>query len=195
MEFVWNYKKNARTDLRFNFNTNADKILLEKSMIWRKSRKSLRCRQLIHMDRYGGELPPQAFHYFSKCSVTACSNIETKEKPHSIRCKTCWYYHFCSKSCESYADMQRTHYCNVTPPDKVLITKNETESFLGLQQKKDDDDDHRLGLEICNFCAAKKVNLPKYVLQSCSRCQKVVYCSRRCQKWDWPEHKQMCNKA
>jgi len=189
-------RKHARTDLHFDYNTNADEILVEKSMLWRSSRNSLRCRNMMKsnagiFERVGA--PEQAFQYFSKCSVMACSNIETEKKPHSIRCKKCWYYHFCSKPCERYANLQKIHDCNLTPPDKVQVIKNETESYLGLKGDNDDNYKKRCN-EICNFCSAKKIDLPKCLLLSCSRCKKVSYCSLSCQKWDWPVHKQTCSK-
>jgi len=35
---------------------------------------------------------------------------------------------------------------------------------------------------------------PPPSMQRCSRCQKVYYCSRACQKQQWKEHREFCNK-
>jgi MYND finger protein len=31
-------------------------------------------------------------------------------------------------------------------------------------------------------------------LKKCGRCLQIVYCSKRCQNRDWPEHKTVCKK-
>ena len=42
---------------------------------------------------------------------------------------------------------------------------------------------------ICNGC--KIISLK---LKICTGCNKVLYCSRECQKKDWKEHKKICKK-
>lgn len=42
---------------------------------------------------------------------------------------------------------------------------------------------------ICNFCGKKEPHMP-----TCSRCRTMLYCSKECQKKDWPSHKLTCNK-
>ncbi|MCJ1397232.1 hypothetical protein MMC11_000424 [Xylographa trunciseda] len=44
----------------------------------------------------------------------------------------------------------------------------------------------------CNACAKAQASLPS-PLQRCGKCRKVQYCSRECQKADWPTHKKACN--
>mmetsp|Transcript_16617 Transcript_16617/g.18696 ORF Transcript_16617/g.18696 Transcript_16617/m.18696 type:complete len:239 (-) Transcript_16617:234-950(-) len=172
---------------------NADKILEEKSMIWKNSRNSLRCRMWAKNGTTSTRrsMPPaqQCFQYFSKCSVSECSSIETSKKPHKHRCTECWYFHFCSDTCKRYATMMNLHDCTFTPPEKAQLIKGETESYLGL--KNDDNNDNT---DMCNFCSTNKIDLPGNVLHQCSKCQVVAYCDRKCQAWDWPDHKQRCKK-
>ena len=44
-------------------------------------------------------------------------------------------------------------------------------------------------LNKCFKCSAKAVHL-----KTCSACKWALYCSGECQKLDWVDHKQMCNK-
>lgn len=41
--------------------------------------------------------------------------------------------------------------------------------------------------EFCNKCGAHSK-----ALKACSGCHKARYCNKRCQKEDWPHHKQVC---
>ena len=168
---------------------NADKILEEKSMVWKNSRNSLRCRMWAKNETRSMPPAPQCFQYFSKCSVSECSSIETSKKPHKHRCIKCWYFHFCSDSCKRYATIMNLHDCTFTPPEMVQLIKRETESYLGLKN-----DDHNDNTNMCNFCSTNKIDLPGNVLHQCSKCQVVAYCDRKCQAWDWPDHKQRCKK-
>ena len=40
----------------------------------------------------------------------------------------------------------------------------------------------------CSYC---KIKFPK--LWQCTRCEKVFYCSTKCQHDDWSKHKQNCH--
>ncbi|XP_013391371.1 nascent polypeptide-associated complex subunit alpha-like [Lingula anatina] len=42
--------------------------------------------------------------------------------------------------------------------------------------------------------ACKRCGKIQSILKRCTRCQKVVYCSRACQVKDWTSHKDLCNK-
>jgi hypothetical protein len=44
----------------------------------------------------------------------------------------------------------------------------------------------------CTTCGAQKSDTVK--LQKCSKCTSARYCSRTCQKEDWPVHKPRCNE-
>ncbi|KAK7466090.1 hypothetical protein VKT23_004815 [Stygiomarasmius scandens] len=44
-------------------------------------------------------------------------------------------------------------------------------------------------------CANKKCPEESKQLQKCSRCSKVLYCSKSCQKYDWEKHRRVCDSA
>lgn len=174
--------------------TPADKILQQRSSVWKLARNSMVCRSMTSFPEMA-PMPtaPQCFRYFSKCTVPACSNIETPQKPHKIRCQKCWYFHCCSPACERYAEIFDVHKCSFTPPDKVALIKSETELHLKLNSSADqqvDDEGKR-----CNFCTTKEENISSKMMR-CGACQSVSYCSRECQQWDWSlgKHKAQCKK-
>lgn len=174
--------------------TSADNLLEEKSMAWKLARNSIACRKMSGVMGFGSMFgsmgaAPQAYQYFPKCSVKYCKNIETAKKPHSIRCQTCWYFHFCSEACQRYAEMFSMHDCDSTPPEKVEYIRTETEAYLGLKKNSG-----AVKHDMCNFCSTRAENLPQKLLK-CGKCKSVAYCNRHCQSWDWPEHKQICKKA
>ena len=176
---------NKRADEPIVVKIRVDKILQGKSMALKLARNSLSCRRFYGFNR---DFPPQCFRYYSKCSVMSCCNMETPENPHARRCEKCWYFHFCSVSCERYAKMFGLHDCEQTPPEKAQQIKKETEAYLGWNKKKDDGAAKH---EMCNFCHTREENLPTKLLK-CSRCKVVAYCNRNCQAWDWSDHKQVC---
>ncbi|KAH9920646.1 uncharacterized protein B0H18DRAFT_1121877 [Fomitopsis serialis] len=51
-----------------------------------------------------------------------------------------------------------------------------------------DKTDHRLVMQ-CRQCFSRE---PMVKLFVCSKCKKIYYCSRECQKQDWPLHKDAC---
>ncbi|KAF2840413.1 hypothetical protein M501DRAFT_1056740 [Patellaria atrata CBS 101060] len=44
----------------------------------------------------------------------------------------------------------------------------------------------------CNNCMKEEDELDDVILRGCSRCDEVLYCSRKCETDDWPEHKMHC---
>lgn len=49
----------------------------------------------------------------------------------------------------------------------------------------------------CNYCHKKESEKDgkEIKLKRCSRCKKVYYCSKECQKEDWKTHKKECDKV
>ena len=47
----------------------------------------------------------------------------------------------------------------------------------------------------CSFQEDKNVFEKLVQLKKCSRCKKVYYCGRECQKLHWKTHKEECTKA
>lgn len=50
----------------------------------------------------------------------------------------------------------------------------------------------RVALSVCHRCNKTESVIGEY--KSCSRCEVIIYCSRKCQKDDWKTHKKVCNK-
>ena len=48
---------------------------------------------------------------------------------------------------------------------------------------------HNIAAEACHVCGARK---DERVIQACSRCRCVRYCSRACQAQHWPMHRLVC---
>merc|ERR1712098_905000 len=74
-------------------------------------------------------------------------------------------------------------------PEKLFLIGSETEA----EKMKT----HRilgkaLALVKCANCGTSEKSEKQF--QKCSRCGFVFYCSKACQKSDWPNHKQICKK-
>ena len=41
-------------------------------------------------------------------------------------------------------------------------------------------------------CCGCEQEFPKTALKRCSHCDRVQYCSKECQRKNWPRHKQFC---
>lgn len=51
-----------------------------------------------------------------------------------------------------------------------------------------------MGCDICLVCRKTYEDLGVASLDCCQKCQLTYYCSRKCQLWDWKEHKKVCRR-
>lgn len=113
----------------------SDAVLHETTTVLRNARNSMQCKFFsVRFMRYTEDQAPQRWRYFPKCSAPACSNIETAEHFHKFRCRKCWYFHYCSASCQEYCDnIMGLHpkFCKDTPASKAALCQKETEQYLG----------------------------------------------------------------
>jgi MYND finger len=199
----------------------SDQILHETTTILRNARNSMQCKFFsVRFMRYTEDQAPQRWRYFPKCSAPTCSNIETPAQPHQFRCKNCWYFHYCSPSCQEYCDnIMGLHpkFCKDTPAAKSSLCQKETEQYLGWTVTAKTDE---LDILTCHACGAVeevlatnmnvnnkngsgkgasstangKSNNSTSQMKRCQQCQAVCYCSRRCQEWDWKigGHRESC---
>ncbi|XP_076454442.1 uncharacterized protein LOC143289327 [Babylonia areolata] len=68
--------------------------------------------------------------------------------------------------------------------DEAQTGEKDAGALVSSEQAEEDDDD----VKTCLACKAKKKDMKK-----CGRCQSVTYCSRDCQRADWPSHKVTCH--
>jgi hypothetical protein len=81
-------------------------------------------------------------------------------------------------------------FCRDTPATKATLCQKETEQYLGWS-------DHSGDQIVCQACGMSEEFVTDNVMKRCSKCQKVYYCSRQCQEWDWRSggHKQNCKNT
>jgi hypothetical protein len=172
----------------------SDAVLHEHTTVLRNARNSMQCKFFsVRFMRYTEDQAPQRWRYFPKCSAPACANIESADRPHPFRCKKCWYFHYCSEACQEYCDnIMGLHpkFCRDTPATKATLCQKETEQYLGWS-------DHSGDQIVCQACGMSEEFVTDNVMKRCSKCQKVYYCSRQCQEWDWRSggHKQNCKNT
>lgn len=134
---------------------------------------------------YEESCAPQRWNYFPKCSNMHCYNIETKERPHLLRCTKCYYFHWCSEACKTLScDRSNQHQslCSITPAKKAKQTKAEMEAFLDIGKKNSNS-----GSKICHGCGMKeKGDTDKKFFRGGHR-NNVWYCSKLCDTWDQEE--------
>ena len=183
----------------------SDAILHEATTILRNARNSMQCKFFsVRFMKYTDDQAPQRWRYFPKCSAPACANIETPEYPHPFRCRKCWYFHYCSASCQEFCDnIMGLHpkFCHDTPASKSALCRKETEQHLGWMSASDtineDDDDDMEDLVptaeviFCHACGIPEDRSSPIAasntsnMKRCIQCKAVSYCSRPCQEWDW----------
>jgi hypothetical protein len=59
------------------------------------------------------------------------------------------------------------------------------------------DNKHDRNRKACKTCGKLNAELSKEEkkLKTCSKCKRVAYCSKECQKKDWEDHKKDCRPA
>ncbi|KAJ7915786.1 hypothetical protein B0H13DRAFT_2270214 [Mycena leptocephala] len=84
----------------------------------------------------------------------------------------------------------------------VSFLYNTVSSFVGIPRVIKDDENEQTpmhwGTRICEGCGDREKSGARFSV--CKNCndnipRKVFYCSRTCQKSDWPNHKKVCGKA
>lgn len=172
----------------------SDKVLHDMTVLLHDGRDSMRCKQL-RVTQHPGSTDRNALHCWElqrKCSSPSCSNLETRERPHKLRCHECFYFHWCSKSCREYCckftDIHGS-LCNDTPFNKRESLKQQVETFLSDDGEEESVDEY----DACIACGSHKEEFD-ITLKRCSYCDSVTYCSKICQQWDWTigGHKQAC---
>ena len=186
----------------------SDYILHETTTILRNARNSMQCKFFsVRFMRYTDDQAPQRYRYYPKCSAPACANIETSHQIHPYRCTKCWYFHYCSASCQEYCDnIMGLHakFCNDTPKAKAASCQKETEQYLGWSlssisssSRTNPNDLHDLTVVRCHTCGVPDDHHGTTTttttstwhttvkMKRCVQCQRVSYCSRACQEWDW----------
>ena len=181
-----------------------DKALQDNTDSLRQARNSLRC-QILELNRLerrwvtfsstkeGGKKfgPPPIYAYYPKCSAYMCSEVETPEKPHRLRCYKCHYYHWCSPACRQYSEEVADHhdkFCEQCPEECADECRDQMHEFLGIQRVNDTRDEDIK----CHACGLMKKNAKS--MNRCSKCKAIHYCSRSCQVWDWTKggHRNKC---
>ncbi|GKY98324.1 hypothetical protein MPSEU_000790000 [Mayamaea pseudoterrestris] len=179
-----------------------DSILHDQTTILRNARNSMQCKFFsVRFMRYTEDQAPQRWKYFAKCSAPACGHVETPQSPHSFRCQSCWYFHYCSEACMEYCDniMGLHHkFCKDTPPAKAALCKRETEQYLGWAGAAAADASTLEHDVLCHACGVSERLLSESgssKMKSCGKCQSVFYCSKQCASWDWRigGHQQSCS--
>lgn len=115
-----------------------------------------------------------------KCANKECTNIHGRLSELTgemvrlgIKCRECHSEFYCSKTCrESSKDAHK---------DNCLRKRREREERREKKAKKVE----------CDTCHKKH---PYTRMKKCSRCRSATYCCVQCQKDDWENHKEACQK-
>ena len=101
------------------------------------------------------------------------------------RCSGCHWARYCSRKCMENDWPQHKGVCS---PDERFPVSVEGIPLSGGRDVFAAAAGHvTLDLKTCAFCGVEKVHM-----KHCSGCYQARYCSRKCQKNDWLQHKLIC---
>ncbi|KAI9010593.1 hypothetical protein DFJ74DRAFT_710839 [Hyaloraphidium curvatum] len=82
--------------------------------------------------------------------------------------------------------------CAAVLGDEIAALANKSALALAQTAKPSKQGQQHVG-SACNRCGRVSGD-PKVDFKRCGRCKKAHYCSERCQKEDWAQHKIFCGK-
>ena len=89
----------------------------------------------------------------------------------------------CIKHMETCQGFIKRHGDNNNNDDNIKVDKSDT------NDNNNDSSKNKLNGKRCNYC-----NKIDGKLKTCTRCKQAFYCSKKCQKKDWKNHKKVCKK-
>eukprot|EP00980_Cylindrotheca_fusiformis_P006444 scaffold1376_cov125-Cylindrotheca_fusiformis.AAC.10 len=177
---------------------STDKRLDESSQIIRNARNSLRCQELeagfpdsVSFYLNGRKQPDHMYEYSPKCSAYMCSEIETPDNTHRLRCYRCHYYHWCSSACRVFTEEMtdcHNNFCAQCPEEKAEQCRAQMRDYLNIFDTAEQDE----AKIKCHGCGLLKIHSRS--MERCRKCKAVHYCSKNCQLWDWTngDHRSKC---
>ncbi|XP_070173638.1 uncharacterized protein [Littorina saxatilis] len=107
-----------------------------------------------------------------------CTNQLCRNTSNLQRCGRCFRVYYCSKDCQRADWRNHKDLCQ-----QVTAQAISNHEGLGNSSGKD-------MIELCKKCKTASASL-----KICGRCARASYCSKDCQREDWPQHKQHCKKV
>ena len=129
------------------------------------------------MLRIALSLPPPPLS--SLCGAAGCRKVG------SLRCASCMVVFYCDPKCQKKAWPSHKESCKETAATNKKIADDAAAEEVATKEKK-------AAADIQTLCAA---GCGEIAIERCSRCGGARYCSRICQKKEWPEHKGVCEHA
>lgn len=116
-----------------------------------------------------------------------CSNCFADDKRSVNQCP-CHKERYCSKDCQIKRWKEHKKTCSGRPSKSTKEKGKETNNIDDDRDQDEEDDE-----EQCALCHVNQTDLPNDGrLKACTRCYRVVYCSKECQRKHWKIHKKEC---